>query len=66
MVKLALLLREAGVRLMNIMPLIPSGKMKSYQAPTCDELMKARGDCEEIVPQFYRCEQCRADVVYLP
>jgi len=51
---------------MNIMPLIPSGKMKSYQAPTCDELMKARGDCEEIVPQFYRCEQCRADVVYLP
>lgn len=66
MVKLALLLREAGVRLMNIMPLIPSGKMKSYRAPTCDELMKARGDCEEIVPQFYRCEQCRADVVYLP
>jgi len=66
MVKLALRLREAGVKLMNIMPLIPSGKMKNYQAPTCDELRKTRQDCEELVPQFYRCEQCRADVVYLP
>ena len=66
MVRLALRLREAGVKLMNIMPLIPSGKMKNYQAPTCDELRKARRDCEEIVSQFYRCEQCRADVVYLP
>ncbi len=66
MVKLALCLREVGARLMNIMPLIPSGKMRSYRAPTCDELRKSRQDCEEIVPQFYRCEQCRADVVYLP
>ncbi len=64
--ELALRLREAGVKLMNIIPLIPSGKMKNYRAPTCDELRKARWDCEEIVPQFYRCEQCRADVVYLP
>jgi len=66
MVKLGLLLKETGVKLMNIMPLIPSGRMKSFRAPTCDELRKARRDCEEIIPQFYRCEQCRADVVYLP
>jgi len=66
MVKLGLLLREAGVKLMNIMPLIPSGRMRNFQAPACDELRKARRDCEEIIPQFYRCEQCRADVVYLP
>jgi len=64
--KLALRLMEAGVRLMNIMPLIPSGRMKNYRAPTCDELRKFRQDCEEIIPQFYRCEQCRADVIYLP
>ncbi|MBA7673887.1 FeMo cofactor biosynthesis protein NifB [subsurface metagenome] len=66
MVRLALHLREAGVSLMNIMPLIPAGKMKNNPAPTCDALQKARQDCEEIVSQFYRCEQCRADVVYLP
>ncbi len=66
MVELALRLRETGVRLMNIMPLIPSGKMKNHRAPTCDELRETRRDCEKIVPQFYRCKQCRADVVYLP
>ncbi|MFC1957313.1 radical SAM protein [Chloroflexota bacterium] len=66
LVKLASRLREAGVKLMNIMPLIPSSKMKNNPAPTCDALQKARQDCEEIIPQFYRCEQCRADVVYLP
>ena len=27
---------------------------------------QARQDCEGIIPQFHRCEQCRADVVYLP
>jgi len=66
MMRLALRLRETGIRLMNIVPLIPSGKMKKYRAPTCDELRKARRECEAVVPQFYRCEQCRADVVYLP
>ena len=64
--ELARRLQEAGVELMNIMPLIPSGKMRSRTAPTCDELRKARQDCEEIIPQFCRCEQCRADVVFLP
>lgn len=66
MTELALRLREMGISLMNIMPLIPSGKMKNLRAPTCDELIEARRTCEEIIPQFHRCEQCRADVVYLP
>jgi nitrogen fixation protein NifB len=64
--ELALRLRETGVELMNIMPLIPSGKMRNLRAPTCDELIIVREDCEEIIPQFHRCEQCRADVIYLP
>ena len=66
LVRLALLLRETGVRLMNIMPLVPSGRMRDYRAPTCDELRRTRQACEVVIPQFYRCEQCRADVVYLP
>lgn len=66
LMRLALLLRETGVGLMNIMPLVPSGRMKDYRAPTCDELRRARQACEAIIPQFYRCQQCRADVVYLP
>lgn len=59
-------LRDLGVRLMNIMPLIPSGRMRDQRAPTCEELRKARQDCEAFVPQFCRCEQCRADVVHFP
>jgi len=66
LMKLALRLREIGVRLMNIMPLVPSGRMRDYRAPTCDELKRTRQAYEAVIPQFYRCEQCRADVIYLP
>ncbi len=66
MTELALHLRGTGVKLMNIMPLIPSGKMKNIRAPTCDELIKARQNCEEIIPQFYLRKQCRADMMFIP
>jgi nitrogen fixation protein NifB len=64
--RLARRLREAGVHLMNIMPLIPGGLMKERRAPTCAELNAARSDCSRIVPQFRRCQQCSADVVRFP
>jgi len=63
---LAIQIRKAGAKIMNIMPLIPSGKMKNWPSPSCDKLRKARRECEKIIPQFRRCEQCRADVMYLP
>lgn len=59
-------LRELGVPLMNLMPLIPSGQMKGLRAPTCAELQKARQECEEALPQFRRCQHCRADVIHFP
>ncbi len=66
MARLARRLRDAGVCLMNIMPLIPGGRMKDRRAPTCRELIEARLDCSRMVPQFRRCEQCSADVVRFP
>ena len=66
MPKLAMRIKEAGAKIMNIMPLIPSGKMKNRPGPSCDELRKARQECERIIPQFRHCEQCRADIIYLP
>jgi len=66
LVRLASLLRETGVSLMNIIPLFSAGRMRDYRAPTCDELRWTRQACGVVIPQFYRCEQCRADVVYLP
>lgn len=66
MSELAMRIKEAGGAMMNIMPLIPSGKMRDRPSPTCDELRKARLECERIIPQFHLCEQCRADAIYLP
>jgi nitrogen fixation protein NifB len=63
---LAYRLRDLGVQLMNIMPLIPGGQMKDLCAPTCEELRQARLVCEEAIPQFRKCEQCRADVIRFP
>jgi nitrogen fixation protein NifB len=66
MVRLARRLKEIGVPLMNIMPLIPGGRMKNLRRPTCDELQDVRDLCTAAIPQFHRCEQCRADVIRLP
>jgi nitrogen fixation protein NifB len=64
--EIAIRLREAGVSLMNLMPLLPAGELRDRRAPTCEELQTARRVCEAIVPQFRRCEHCRADIVYMP
>ncbi len=63
---IAMRLGRLGVSLMNVMPLIPAGKMRDRHSPTCNELISARDTCEAFVPQFRRCEQCRADTVCLP
>jgi nitrogen fixation protein NifB len=64
--RLAHHLSEQGARLMNLMPLIPGGQMADRRAPTCEELRQARSECARWLPQFRRCEQCRADVIRFP
>jgi nitrogen fixation protein NifB len=66
LVRLAGRLRELGVRLMNVMPLIPGGQMADRRPPTCEELRQVREACAALVPQFHLCEQCSADVVRFP
>jgi len=65
MPELARRIKEAGGAIMNIMPLVPSGKMRDLPSPTCDELRRARLECERIIPQFHLCQQCRADIIHL-
>ncbi len=64
--ELARCLQEVGVPLMNIMPLIPAGLMRSRRTPSCEELRTARERCARYVMQFRRCEHCRADIMHLP
>lgn len=58
--------KDAGARIMNIMPLKPLGRMKKWRAPTCFELEEARFNAEQIIEQFRLCQQCRADAVGIP
>jgi len=55
-----------GACMMNIMPLIPSGELSSHRAPSCEELREARDGCEDRMPQFRLCKQCRADACGVP
>lgn len=50
----------------NIMPLIPLGKFKNISPPTVAEMQAIRAKCEQYVPQFRLCKQCRADAYGIP
>ena len=50
--------QKAGAAVMNVMPLIPCGKMSSHRAP---ELGAARARAGQWMRQFTFCRQCRAD-----
>ena len=58
--------RAAGAQLQNITPLIPLGRFRDLEPPTCAELHRTRAQCEQIIPQFRLCRQCRADAVGVP
>lgn len=58
--------RAVGARVQNITPLIPLGRFRDLEPPTCAELHRTRTQCEQIIPQFRLCQQCRADAVGVP
>lgn len=58
--------KNLGVSLMNIMPLIPGGIFKNITPPTCVRLRGARERAEKYIPQFRVCKQCRADACGIP
>jgi nitrogen fixation protein NifB len=55
-----------GARVMNVMPLIPSGEFIGRKAPSCGQLDFARRQCERAIPVFRLCRQCRADSCGIP
>lgn len=59
-------IQKRGAFILNIMPLIPLGEFKNLRAPTCEELIFAREQCESIIPIFRVCKQCRADACGIP
>lgn len=59
-------IQNNGADIMNIMPLIPLGRMKNIEKPNCQHLKDAREKCEQIIPNFRLCKQCRADAYGIP
>lgn len=64
--KIAQKLSEAGVFRYNIIPLIPQHRFKDVQAPSCEELSKAREAAEKYIEVFRHCQHCRADAIGVP
>jgi nitrogen fixation protein NifB len=64
--KIAVSIQECGANIMNIMPLIPAGKLRNHKAANCEDLNRVRDLCEQIIPQFRKCKQCRADACGIP
>ena len=65
-VEIAREVEKRGANLMNVLPLIPLGKMKDLQRPDCSMMEKVREEVEEIIPVFRACTQCRADAYGIP
>ncbi|MCR4579916.1 MAG: radical SAM protein [Treponema sp.] len=57
---------EAGADKYNIIPLIPSAKLKNEAAPTCAQIDAARRAAGEYIELFLHCNHCRADAAGIP
>jgi len=66
LVELSSEVARRGAWIQNIIPLIPLSDFRYRRPPTCDELRAAREACEQVLPQFRHCKQCRADAVGVP
>ncbi len=59
-------IKEIGIFIHNIMPLIPLSDFSHIPAPTCDLLRSVRDQSETIIRMFRFCKQCRADACSIP
>lgn len=57
--------KECGVFMTNIMPLIPAkgSQFENYPQTSQVELNEMRKKCGQMLSQMYHCRQCRADAV---
>ncbi len=63
---LACFLSGKGVVLMNLMPLIPGGRIRHFIPPTQELMKRLYNQCGNWLPVFKKCRQCRADAAGIP
>ena len=57
---------ELGADKYNIIPLIPSAKLKDEPAPNCGEIEAARMAASQYNELSLHCNHCRADAIGVP
>lgn len=55
--------KEIGIYMQNIMPLIPQYKFEDVAPPTPSEKRAIQDECNKIIKQMRHCRQCRADAI---
>ena len=57
---------EAGAEKYNIIPLIPTAKLRDEPAPNCAQIDAARRAASQYIEIFLHCNHCRADAAGVP
>jgi nitrogen fixation protein NifB len=65
-VEVARRVADCGACVINLIPLIPRGRMAGHHPPTGCQLKLLRAECARYLPVFERCRQCRADAQGIP
>ena len=63
---LARSLSEAGAGIMNMMTIVSPHSRSRLIPPNREKVKDLRRECEEYLPQFRLCRQCRSDSVGIP
>jgi len=58
-------IKELGVYVQNITPLVPLSGFARLSCPLSGDMKRLRADCAAIIKQIRHCQQCRADAVGL-
>ncbi|HNU39464.1 MAG TPA: nitrogenase molybdenum-iron cofactor biosynthesis protein, partial [Methanothrix sp.] len=56
-------IKEMGVYIHNVMPLIPQYKFAHIQPPSPEEKRKIQDELGKIIKQMKHCRQCRSDAI---
>lgn len=54
-------MKNMGIYIMNIIPLIPQSKFRFIQKPNINDINNIRLQCSKYINQMNHCKQCRAD-----
>jgi Predicted Fe-S oxidoreductases len=65
-IEVAKRVKELGVYMQNLIPLIPQYKFEDIEPPTPEDVEKKQEELGEVLKQMTHCRRCRADAIGRP